>query len=113
MTTRSRCDIGAFPYEFNDVATENLSVVTGFTIDAYPNPFNSQLKITYSLVEASEVDLAVYDLSGKRVADLARGRLSSGVHTALFNGEGYSSGVYLIRLEAGKLHSQHKVVLVK
>ncbi|NQU04734.1 MAG: T9SS type A sorting domain-containing protein [Calditrichaeota bacterium] len=109
----SRSDMGAFVYEFNDVLSDNPPVATGFSIEAYPNPFNSQLKITYNLVNAGEVDLAVYDLSGKRVANLVKGRHSSGIHTTLFDGDGYSSGVYLVRLESGKLHSQHKVVLVK
>ncbi|MCF7811035.1 T9SS type A sorting domain-containing protein [bacterium] len=109
----SRCDIGAFAYEYNDVRMDNPIIVKGFSIEAYPNPFNSQLKITYNLLEAGEVALAVYDLSGKRVADLVTGKQTARIHTAFFDGEGYSSGVYLVKLEAGKRHSLCKAVLVK
>jgi hypothetical protein len=109
---------GNMTYKTNSLAVINLMEQLDLPVDfgivsVYPNPFNSQMRITYNLIEDAVVDLAIFDLSGRRVADLSSGKHTSGIHTALFDGESYSSGVYLIKLESGKLHSQHKVVLIK
>ena len=82
-------------------------------VSAYPNPFNSQMRVSYSLLETGLVDLAVYDLSGRLVAELMSGRQSSGVHTIMFDGTGMPSGVYMLRLQSGGQSSLMKVMLVK
>ena len=45
--------------------------------------------------------------------ELVSGRHTAGIHNVVFNGSDLSSGVYMLRLEAGGHHSQMKVVLVK
>ncbi len=80
---------------------------------AYPNPFNSVLRVGYSLPEAADVALNVYDLSGRLVAELVSGRIQAGVNTVVFDGSGLASGVYVLRYEAASHKSQMKVVLIK
>ncbi|NQT34477.1 carboxypeptidase regulatory-like domain-containing protein [bacterium] len=80
---------------------------------AYPNPFNSVLRINYGLVKAGDVSLKVYDLTGRHVAELVKGNFKAGTHVAVFDGIDLSSGVYLLRLESGSDVSQMKVALVK
>ncbi|NQU05174.1 MAG: T9SS type A sorting domain-containing protein, partial [Calditrichaeota bacterium] len=82
-------------------------------ISVYPNPFNAQTRITYSLPEASLVDLAIFDLNGRRINQLTGSRMSAGMHTVSFNGTGIPSGIYFIRLNAGQQKSEWKVALVK
>jgi len=82
-------------------------------VSAYPNPFNSQMRVSYSLLESGIVDLAVYDVSGRRVSELSSGRQSAGIHTVLFDGTGMPSGVYMLRLQSGGRSSLMKVMLVK
>ncbi|NQT34567.1 T9SS type A sorting domain-containing protein, partial [bacterium] len=69
--------------------------------------------ISYGLIEAGEVSLNVYDLTGRHVAELVSGQIAAGIHTAVFDGIDLSSGVYLLRLESGNEISQMKVALVK
>ena len=82
-------------------------------ISTYPNPFNARTRIVYGLPEAARVDLAVYDLSGRRVSELASGRQEAGIHTVTFEGSGFASGVYMVHLEAGGSESLWKVALIK
>ncbi|MCF7810711.1 carboxypeptidase regulatory-like domain-containing protein [bacterium] len=82
-------------------------------VSAYPNPFNSQMRVSYNLLANGIIDLAAYDISGRRVADLTSGRQVSGVHTVMFNGKDMPSGVYMLRLQAGEQNSLMKVMLVK
>ena len=88
-----------------------------FGFESFPNPFNAQTTIGFELPEAGEVSLTVYDVTGREVRSLVTGHLSLGKHEVVWDAEGVSSGVYLVRLElqsAGTLqHNTRKVVLVK
>ena len=94
--------------------TNSLVIPIEFGISsAYPNPFNSVMRISYGLVKAGDVSLKVYDLTGRHVAELVKGNFKAGTHVAVFDGIDLSSGVYLLRLESGNDVSQMKVALVK
>ena len=68
---------------------------------ACPNPFTSELNITYSIPEQTRVQLAILDLSGRLVEILVSGLLSSGSHTAEWTpAPGTPGGCYLVRLDA-------------
>ncbi|MEX2364464.1 MAG: peptidoglycan DD-metalloendopeptidase family protein, partial [Balneolaceae bacterium] len=64
----------------------------------YPNPFNPSTQISYSIPENSFVKLAVYDVMGKQVAELANRQMPAGTHEVNFNASELSSGLYLYRL---------------
>ncbi len=86
--------------------------------DAYPNPFNPATRITFALPRASEVDLAVYDISGRRVATLMSGMVDAGHHEVVWQGRDdrggvVSSGVYFSRLISGAEMQTRKMTLLK
>ena len=66
----------------------------------YPNPFNPQTTIGFTLPSASDVRLVVYDALGREVARLVEGELGAGLHEARFDGGSLASGLYLYRLVA-------------
>jgi len=65
---------------------------------ARPNPFTQRAAFTVSLPRDAEVDLAVHDLAGRRVATLAHGRLGAGRRDFTWDGAGVRDGVYFVRL---------------
>jgi hypothetical protein len=79
----------------------------------YPNPFNPSTRIQYSLENAAQVSLKVYNLLGQDVATLVNDRQEAGNYTVPFNAIKFSSGVYFYRLEAGSFVSMKKLVLMK
>jgi hypothetical protein len=79
----------------------------------YPNPFNSSTLFTYRLVEKGQVNLAVYNLLGQRVAALIDGIQDAGVHQVFWNSGDNSSGVYFARLAAGRNSQNIKLILMK
>ena len=79
----------------------------------FPNPFNPSTQIIYSLPEASHVEVSVYNLRGERVATLVNEPKESGSHSVVWNAEKVGSGVYLIRIRAGRFESMKKCLLVK
>ena len=66
-----------------------------------PNPFSGTTRVAYTLREAADVRLAVYDLLGRRVASLVDAPQAAGDHVATFDAAGVASGTYLVRLDAG------------
>ena len=82
-------------------------------VDAFPNPFNSTMSITYNLLEESRVSIALFDLAGRQIKDLTASIAQAGQHTISLEGAGLSSGVYVIQLQANGQVSKSKVTLVK
>ena len=80
---------------------------------AYPNPFNPITRLAFDLPIASQVNLSVYDILGRRIATLCNGLYNSGTHQVIFNGSHLSSGVYFYRLQAGEFGAVKKMVLTK
>lgn len=79
----------------------------------FPNPFNPSTTILYELPRASEVEVAIFDLLGKRVRTLVQGRQQAGQHRLSWDGSddrgaNVPSGVYLYRLNAGKICANTK-----
>lgn len=79
----------------------------------YPNPFNPATKISYSLPEADEVKLRIYDALGREVSLLVDGFKNAGRHTVEFNGRNLSSGVYFYRIEYQNNFVTKKMILIK
>jgi FlgD Ig-like domain len=71
-----------------------------------PNPARVP-RMVFTLPAESDVELAVYDLFGRRVQTLAKGKLEAGTHTREWNGLGETggivgSGIYFYKLSVGK-----------
>jgi len=86
-------------------------------IIAYPNPAAGPIEILYRVPVEREVDLAVYDVSGRRIRALASGRVAVGIQTASWDrrndrGESVSAGVYFLRLRVGDGHEVSERVTV-
>ena len=65
---------------------------------AGPNPVRSATHICYTLPRAGFVDCAVYDGTGRRVVELARGWQGAGDQSLRWNAAGAQPGVYVVRL---------------
>ena len=83
----------------------------------YPNPFNSSTLIPYSLAEPGHVELAVYNLLGRRIRTLEDSHRPAGEFAAAWDGNdekgmGVSAGVYLYRLQSGEMTAAGKMTLI-
>lgn len=81
---------------------------------AYPNPFNGQAHFTLTLPRQQQVEVAVYNVLGQRVAVLHEGELEAGqAHAFVFEASGLSSGLYVIRARGEHFSAQQHAVLLK
>jgi flagellar hook assembly protein FlgD len=86
---------------------------TDLELTNYPNPFNPITTISFSLSEAVEVTLTVYDIQGSAVKTLVNGFREAGNYDVTFDGSGLPSGVYFARLSANGQNSIHQLTLMK
>lgn len=79
----------------------------------YPNPFNPSTNIQFSIPQTTQISLKVYNMLGQEVATIFEGRMRSGHHNLKFDAAHLASGVYLYRLQAGKVSTTKKFTLIK
>jgi hypothetical protein len=100
------------------VPVDGAPVKKAFLSPPNPNPFNPTTTLRFGLSRAGRVDLAVYDISGRKVTILAEGHHPAGEFLAVWDGRDsdgreVSSGVYLARVVAGEFEATSKMVLLK
>ena len=79
----------------------------------YPNPFNPTTKISFSLLQKSQIKLKVFDVLGREIQILADGVYEAGKHEVEFNATNLPSGVYFYNLTTGSNSITKKMLLVK
>lgn len=79
----------------------------------YPNPFNPSTQISYSIKEAGLVQLKIYDILGKEVANLVNERKEVGHYSVNFNASKLPSGVYIYRITTNSFTQARKMILTK
>ncbi|MFH0992427.1 MAG: phospholipase D-like domain-containing protein [bacterium] len=79
----------------------------------FPNPFNPQTQIILDLPDRSMVELKVFDLLGREVAQLVHEEMSAGSYVISFNASQLASGVYYAHVKAGSFVGVRKMVLVR
>ncbi len=87
-----------------------------FDVKIYPNPFENQFTIDYSVQKDADILIELYDNTGKKVKTLVENKLQQGNYTYQYNAKenNLSQGVYFINyLVDGKLTSTKKIVQAK
>ena len=79
----------------------------------YPNPFNASATINFGVPVSSRVQVQVFNVLGRKVADLADGNYAAGYHRVIWTPNDTPSGVYLVRLQSSDFTHTQKVVLMK
>ncbi len=86
--------------------------------DAYPNPFNPETTIRFSLPWEAPVSVKIYNDQGQFVRDLVSGQMGPGEFTVTWDGKDASgaevaSGVYVYKIESTNLKLSKKVTFLK
>jgi len=87
-------------------------------LNNYPNPFNPETNIRFTLQETAPAKLYVYNIKGQLVKKLIDEVLPSGMHQIVWNGKdsnnrNVASGMYFYRLESKNYSCMKKMLLLK
>lgn len=93
---------------------ENTAVPDNFSLyQNYPNPFNPVTTISYSLPKTGYVNLKIFDVLGKEVAQPVNKEMKAGLHKTEFNALNLPSGVYFYRLQFNGAALVNKMMVLK
>jgi len=79
----------------------------------YPNPFNPSTTISYTLKEARDVKLNIYNSLGEKVATLVNNYKNAGTYEVQFSATNLNSGIYYYSIQAGDFIQTKKMTLIK
>jgi len=111
-----------YPYlywEYPDVEIFDIMTTNSFSLSQnYPNPFNPTTALKYGLPEASDVNLMIFDITGRRIKEWSISNQQAGWHEVVWNGtnqsgQQVSTGVYIYCLRAGNFVDTKKMVFMK
>jgi hypothetical protein len=80
---------------------------------AYPNPFNPVTMVSMSIPAEMEVHVAIHDMLGREIAELANGVYSTGNYELQWDAGNQASGIYFVKMIAGGQTNIQKLMLVK
>jgi hypothetical protein len=101
-------------FEYSNVVEVLVLTPNKFELSQnYPNPFNPTTSISFTLPQAGNVKLSVYNLLGQEVQTLVNGFMETGLHSVNFEAKNLNSGIYLYKLEANGISSVRKMTLLK
>jgi hypothetical protein len=84
-----------------------------FLLSNYPNPFNAATLISYRLDKPGPVNLAIYDILGRKIETLIDSEEEAGYHEIIWDAGEFSSGLYFYKITAGGYSNIKKMLLVK
>lgn len=84
----------------------------------HPNPFNPVTTIAYDIPEPTYVEIAIYDLLGRKVRTLVSKEMSPGFHSAVWNGKDdrgrlVASGMFIVRMTSNSFMNVRKMLMLK
>ncbi|MCF7918377.1 MAG: T9SS type A sorting domain-containing protein [Candidatus Cloacimonetes bacterium] len=112
-------DIGAYEWNgwINPIIEESIEPVP-YDFCCYPNPFNPETTVSFSLEELSEVEVVIYNVKGQKVRTLVDETFRPDKYSIVWKGNddsGHSvgSGVYFVKLSVDNEQFTNKVILIK
>ncbi|MCK4654864.1 MAG: T9SS type A sorting domain-containing protein [Candidatus Cloacimonetes bacterium] len=109
------------PYQLTAILTSAEGVYPVFSTKLnpnFPNPFNPETTISFSIIEDCRVTIDVYNIRGQKVKTLVNEKLNAGAHQVIWhgkdeNGKSVSSGIYFYKMNSGRYTSVKKMILMK
>ncbi len=106
-------DRGALPFDQTSI-DDNIHLADDVSLlSSYPNPFNAITTIQYNLRLDCHVTIEIYDLLGRKTANLVNENQQAGHHQIAWNAADVPSGVYFARLATEGSAENIKMVLLK
>jgi hypothetical protein len=78
-----------------------------------PNPFNPTTTISFTIPEAGNVSVEVFNVAGQKIDTIANELMSAGNHSVTWDASGFSAGVYFYTVKSGEFFETMKMTLLK
>ncbi len=109
----ARDSVRVIVYDSTEASETPPSLPRTFELSAYPNPFNSEVRVTLALPRDGGTNADVYDITGRHASLLHAGHLNAGLHEFSWRPERASSGVYFLVVKYGHIVENRKLIYLK
>jgi len=89
----------------NEITPINTSIIGN-----YPNPFNRQTTIKFSIKENDTAELSIYNVKGQKIVSE---NFTEGIHQYKWNADKYASGIYFYKLQTEDYSKISKMILFR
>lgn len=76
------------------------------------NPTSNSLNLNYTLTNTTDVNIELYDMSGRKVMDIEHAQVEAGKHNVVKPLNGLASGLYMVKFNAGNVSQTSKVLVL-
>ena len=110
---------GTSSASLSNASTETLSMVSSnsasesFFIENYPNPMSDHTTFRFNITNSGNVNLSLYDISGKKVDEVTSGRYAKGLHQVSYKNSALNNGVYVYKLNTNEGDKTGKILIQK
>jgi len=105
---------GLFGAPATQVDLSHVKTVATFKLDQnYPNPFNPSTSISFAIPTKENVNIKIYNITGKEVATLLSRDMPAGNFVVEWDASDVPSGVYFYKINAGEYTDLKKCILIK
>jgi hypothetical protein len=82
-------------------------------IDIFPNPVKDQARLSLELSRTSDVNVEIYDVTGRMIQSIYQRNLPEGKNILTLNTQNILNGIYLVKVMADKFLSRSKMIVNK
>jgi hypothetical protein len=82
-------------------------------LSAYPNPFASSFNVSFTLSHPSDIEIRVWDVTGKLARTIDRGTMGTGRQQVTISAENLQNGIFFYEVKAGSKSYRGKLIHVK
>jgi len=111
--TVGRWEVGVYDYSRSLAIPQENHPVESHSFSAHPNPFNSELTISFSIVAPQNVSISLHDLNGRLISTLTDKQMQSGSHKISYDAAHLPTGLYFIRYSSHEHSSTHRIICMK
>jgi hypothetical protein len=80
-------------------------------VSVYPNPTEGRIKISFNAIKENEVNIALFDITGRKVNELTQNKKMSGTQLLDWNIGNVKSGIYFLSVKIGDKSYTNKIVV--
>jgi PKD repeat protein len=88
-------------------------IPTEFSVTSFPNPFRSATTVQFGLPAEAHVEIAVYNVAGRKVATVADAHYPAGMHSVRWEARTVASGLYFYQIRAGSHLETKRMMLLR
>ncbi len=106
----------ALDWFFSNTSLEQKTVLKNKEynlVQNFPNPFNAETIIRYTISEPADVQVGIYNITGQKVAELVNEKQPANSYAINWDADEFPSGVYFCRINAGDFSKSIKMMLIR